>query len=279
MKTWLISGCSSGIGRGIAMAALRQGDQVVLAARNVSKLEEITKEYPRTSLAVRMDVSKDNDRKAAVKAAMDTFGDIDVLVNSAGYGYRSAVEEGEDEEIERLFGVNFFGPGKLIREVLPLMREKRKGTIVNLTSMGGVRGAVGNGWYSAAKGALELLSDTLYKECEPIGIRVLIVEPGSFRTGFFDALTGTRKNISDYGKTAGQMHLEKMENHHDQPGNPEMAGEIIVGLVNGEKCPKRFALGSDSLHEIRREYENRLAELEEWEYLSSRSDYETKGAL
>lgn len=274
MKTWLISGCSSGIGRGIAMAALRQGDQVVLAVRNVSKLEEITEEYPKTSLAVRMDVSKDGDRKAVVKEAMDAFGAIDVLVNSAGYGYRSAVEEGEDEEIERLFGVNFFGPGKLIREVLPLMREKKKGTIVNLTSMGGVRGAVGNGWYSAAKGALELLSDTLYKECEPIGIRVLIVEPGAFRTGFFDSLKGTRHNISAYGETAGQMHLEKMENHHDQLGNPEMAGDIIVSLVNGEKCPKRFALGSDSLQEVRREYENRLTELKEWEHLSGKSDYE-----
>lgn len=125
MKTWLITGCSSGIGRGIAQAALKAGDQVVLTARNLKKLEEVAADYPKSALALKMDVTKEEDRKAAVKAALDTFGTIDVLVNNAGYGYRSAVEEGEDEEIQRLFAVNFFGPGKLIQEVLPLMREKK----------------------------------------------------------------------------------------------------------------------------------------------------------
>lgn len=183
------------------------------------------------------------------------------------------MEEGEKEEIARLFDVNFFGPAKLIQEVLPLMRRQKSGTIVNVTSMGGIRGAVGNGWYSAAKGALELLSDTLYKECEPLGIRVLIVEPGAFRTGFFDSLHGTKQKITDYGETAGRMHLENVVNHHDQPGNPDKAGEVLVNLVNSQKYPRRFALGSDSQREIRREYENRLAELAEWENLSKASDF------
>lgn len=274
MKTWLITGCSSGIGRGIAAAALKRGDQVVLAARNLEKLREIAKEYPGKALAVKMDVTSKEDRKAALQAALNAFGGIDVLVNSAGYGYRSAVEEGEEEEIARLFAVNFFGPGALIKEVLPLMRKKKSGTIVNVTSMGGIRGAVGNGWYSAAKGALELLSDTLYKECGPIGIRVLTVEPGAFRTGFFDALHGTKQNIADYGETAGHMHLENAKNHHDQPGNPDKAGEVLVKLINRGQCPQRFALGSDSAREIRREYENRLAELAKWEALSRESDFD-----
>ncbi len=120
---------------------------------------------------------------------------------------------------------------------------------------------------------MELLSDTLYKECAPIGIRVLIVEPGAFRTGFYDALKGTKCIITDYNETAGPMRLENMENHHSQPGDPDKAGEVITRLVNYEKMPERFVLGSDSLREIRKEYENRLEELKEWKALSRQSDF------
>lgn len=183
-KTWLITGCASGIGKGIASAALKQGDQVVLTDRNTDKLKELAEEYPETAYAVSLDVTDNESRKAAIEETNKRFGQIDVLVNCAGYGYRGAVEETEEPEIEKLFAVNFFGPAALVREVLPQMRARRNGTIVNFSSMGGIRGAIGNGWYSAAKGALELLSDTLYKECAPLGIRILIIEPGLSAPGF-----------------------------------------------------------------------------------------------
>ena len=277
MKTWFITGCSSGIGKGIAKAVLANGDQAILAARNIGKLQELVDRYPDTSYAVKMDVSDWHDRKAAVAKAVQRFDRIDVLVNSAGYGYRSAVEEGEEGEIHRLFDVNFFGPSELIREILPRMRERKSGIIINITSVGGVRGAVGNGWYSAAKGTLELLSDTLYKECGSLGIQVLTVEPGAFRTGFYGELRGTKNSIHDYMDTAGRMHIENMENRYDQPGNPDKAGQLIVDLVNGGKLPKHFALGSDAVQAIQSEYESRLSELNIWKKLSRSSDYEDGG--
>ncbi|MEA4816993.1 hypothetical protein SDC9_128152 [bioreactor metagenome] len=279
MKTWLITGSSSGIGKGIAKAVLTNGDQAVLIARNIGKLQELVDRYPETSYAVKMDVSDSNDRKSAVAKAVQKFGSVDVLVNSAGYGYRSAVEEGEENEIRKLFDVNFFGPSELIREILPQMRERKNGIIINITSMGGIRGAVGNGWYSAAKGSLELLSDTLYKECRPLGIQVLTVEPGAFRTGFYGELRGTKNSIHDYMDTAGRMHIENMVNRYDQLGDPDKAGQIIVNLilVNGGKLPKRFALGSDAVQAIQSEYESRLSELNTWKTLSCSSDYEDGG--
>ncbi len=273
MRTWFITGCSSGIGRGIAKAALNAGNQVVVTARNIEKLKELTEFYPDKAYAVTLDVSKLEDIEHAVKAACDKFGTIDVLVNNAGYGYRSAIEESEMDEIQRLFQVNCFGPIELIQKVLPLMREKKSGTIINITSIGGVRGAIGNGMYSAAKGAMELASDTLYKECKPLGIRVLTVEPGGFRTGFYSSLKGTSKNIKDYAETAGKWHIENMVNHYNQPGDPDDAGKIIVDMVEKEKLPKRLALGSDAVKIIRDEYEERLIELQEWSNISRQSDY------
>lgn len=273
MKTWLITGCSSGIGRGIAKAALEAGDQVVATARNIEKLRELTEAHPDTTLAVKLDVERQEDIERAVKTTRERFGGIDVLVNNAGYGYRAAVEESELEETRRLFDVNLFGPLALIQTVLPLMRPQKSGCIVNVTSIGGVRGAVGNGLYSAAKGAMELLSDTLYKECEPLGIRVLTVEPGAFRTGFYGSLQGTAKNIEDYTGIAGKWHIENVTNLHDQPGDPDKAGRLIVETVNGETLPKRLALGSDAVRIIRAEYEDRLAELNRWSEVSSRTDF------
>ena len=192
--TWLITGCSSGIGRGIAKAALEAGYNVVVTARKPETVTEITADYPDNSLVLALDVSNEDSIRSAVADSIEKFGTIDVLVNNAGYGYRSAIEESEWNEIERLFQVNCYGPVRLIQEVLPHMRAKKKGVIINVTSVGGVRGAVGNGMYSAAKGAFELASDTLYKECAPLGIKVLTVEPGAFRTSFYRKSSGRSRS-------------------------------------------------------------------------------------
>ena len=155
--------------------------------------------------------------KQAVAKTREHFGGIDVLVNNAGHGYRAAVEESEPERVRELFETNFFGPAELIRMVLPVMREQRKGMIVNVTSIGAVRGALGNGYYSAAKGALELLTEALAKETEHLGIRTMLVEPGAFRTNFYGkGLLGTEHKIPDYDVLGEKYRKELLVNHHDQ---------------------------------------------------------------
>ena len=272
-KVWMITGCSSGIGYGIAEAALSAGDYVVMTARKTDSLSKLVSIYPERAVAMQMDVTDTVEMDTVVKETMNHFGQIDVLVNNAGYGYRAAIEESEDDEIQKLFDVNVFAPVRLIKRVLPAMRRQKHGLVINITSIGGVRGAVGNGMYSAAKGAMELVTDTLYKECEPLGIKVMMVEPGAFRTSFYDNLRGTAENIGDYANTAGKWHIENMTNRRNQPGNPEKAGEVLVRLAGMENLPKHFAMGSDAVKIIKTEYTARLAELKEWSEFSSQTDF------
>ena len=198
---WLITGCSGGIGKGIAKAVLQKGDNAVVTARNPEKLKELTDltdMWPETAFAVALDVTDRDSILQAVDAAKKHFWAVDVLVNNAGYSYRSSLEEGEDAAVRRLFETNFFGPVELIKQVLPEMREKRNGAIINITSAAAIRSAVGSCYYAASKAALALLTNGLSKELRPLGIRVMEVKPGSFRTNFHGAsLTGTKNVIAD----------------------------------------------------------------------------------
>ena len=206
MKTWLITGCSSGIGKGIAKAVLESGDQAIVTARNKDKVMDIVEAYPETALAVSLDVCSQDSIKNAVKEAYDKFGTIDVLVNNAGYGYRSAVEEGEIEAVQTLYQTNLFGPIELIKAVLPKMREQKSGYILNVTSIAAARSAVGSGYYASSKAALELLTNGLMKELAPLGIKAMVVQPGAFRTRFYDgeSLQGTKAQIGDYEAVVGK---------------------------------------------------------------------------
>ena len=202
MKTWLITGCSTGIGRGIAKAVLQSGDQAVVTARDVSTLRAFAEKYPDTCLTLPLDLTDWTSMDTAVRKAVARFGRIDVLVNNAGYGCRAAIEESEDGEIARLFETNLFGPVKLINLCLPQMRENRRGVIINVSSIGAVRAAVGNGFYSASKASLELVSDALAKEAAHLGIKVITVEPGAFRTAFYGSLHGTERKLADYDESS-----------------------------------------------------------------------------
>lgn len=273
MRTWLITGCSTGIERGIAKAVLHSGDQAVVTARAISKIQEFETEYPDTCAALPLDLTDGNSMENAVKEAYSRFGKIDVLVNNAGYGYRAAIEESEDEEIDLLFRTNVFGPVKLMNLCLPKMREDNSGIIINVSSIGAVRAAVGNGFYSASKAALELVSDAVEKETEHLGIKVMIVEPGAFRTSFYDSLHGASRAISDYTPSVGSMRLENMVNNHDRKGDPDKAGKLIVELVSSGNLPKRLPLGSDAVRIIRDELKSRLAEVEKTESYSITTDY------
>lgn len=275
MKTWFITGSSSGIGHGIAKAVLEKGDNAVVMARDVQKLQDIVQQYPETALAVPLELTDKASIHAAVQAALERFGSIDVLVNNAGHGYRAAVEEGEEDAVAEVFGTNLFGAVELIKEVLPQMRAKHQGAIINLSSIAAVRSAVGSGYYAATKAALELISDALYQEVSPLGIKVMVVEPGAFRTRFFDdSLKGTRVKIDDYAATAGKTRKENIVNQHDQPGDPIKGGRVIVETIEKENYPRTLLLGSSAVDAVRKKLQERLEEIEQWEEVSRQSDYE-----
>ena len=274
MTTWLITGCSSGIGRGIAKAVLKHGDNAVVTARNISTVTDIVENYPDTAIAVPLDITNKESIAGAVKAAADNFGGVDILVNNAGYGYRSSVEEGEEESVNLLFNTNFFGPIELIKQVLPYMRAQKNGAILNVSSIAAARSGVGSGYYASSKAALELMTDGLMKEVAPLGIKVMTVEPGAFRTKFYDtSLKGTQKQIEDYADTAWKTRKENIVDNQDQPGDPDKAGEVIYETMQKETLPKRLLLGSDAVKIVSAEMKERLQEIEDWSAISTQTDY------
>lgn len=274
-KTWFITGSSSGIGMGIAKAALAQKDNAVVMARNVEKLKPLVEQYPENTLAVPLELTDRASIHEAVRAAMERFGRIDVLVNNAGHGYRAAVEEGEDEAVAELYGTNLFGAVELIKAVLPQMRERKSGAIINLSSIAAVQSGVGSGYYASTKAALELLSDALYQEVSPLGIKVMVVEPGAFRTRFFDdSLKGTQLKIDDYAATAGKTRKENIRNLHDQPGDPERGGRVIVETIRREDYPRTLLLGSGAVQFVKDVLQRKLEEIDRWASVSARSDFQ-----
>jgi NAD(P)-dependent dehydrogenase (short-subunit alcohol dehydrogenase family) len=276
MSTWLITGCSTGLGRALADAVLDAGHNAVVTARNADTLVNIAEKYPGSALAMPLDVRDHGQAVAVVQEATDRFGGIDVLVNNAGHGYRSAIEEADPAEVEELFGTNFFGPIDLIRQVLPGMRQRRSGTIINVSSIGGRRSSPGSGYYSATKFALEGASDGLRKEVAPLGIRVVIVEPGAFRTDFAGrSLLQTAAPIGDYAGTAGQRRKENDHTHGTQAGDPARAAQAIITIAEADNPPLRILLGTDALNVARTELEEQHAEIDAWEQLSRSTDFPT----
>lgn len=275
MKTWMITGCSSGIGAGLAKAVLEKGDQAVITARTLDKLQEIAGKYPDTCLPIQLEVTDNESIDAAVKAANEKFGRIDVLINNAGHGYRSSVEEGDSAAVDEMFRTNFFGPVELIKKVLPGMREARAGAIVNVSSIAAVRSNIGSGYYAASKAAIELLSEGLAHEVTPLGIKVMIVEPGAFRTSFYREtnLKGSERKISDYAETAWKRAPEAASKKMDQPGDPDKAGKVIVELIEKENPPRRYVMGTDAYKLVAATLESRLEEVQNWKDYSSRTDF------
>ena len=273
-KTWLITGCSSGLGQGIALAALQSGGKVAVTARNPECLEQFVKQFPQQALPLRLDLNDEESMKQAVEETYRRFGSLDILVNNAGHGYRAAIEESRPDQVAELFQTNFFGPMELIRLVLPKMRAARQGMIVNVSSIGAVRGALGNGYYSAAKGALELATEALAKETESLGIRTMLVEPGAFRTGFDEKrLAESALKIPDYDGLAAQYRKGATPALHRQLGDPMRGGRVIVQTVLQKNAPFRLLLGSDAVNAAKTTLENRLRELHAWEDVSRQSDF------
>jgi NAD(P)-dependent dehydrogenase (short-subunit alcohol dehydrogenase family) len=273
MSTWLITGSSSGLGRDLARAVLDGGDNAVITARNPDSIKDLADAHPDTALPVALDVTDEDQVAQAVRLGEERFGAIDVLVNNAGYGYRAAVEEGDDADIAALFATNFFGPVALIKAVLPGMRTRRHGAIVNISSIGARICPPGSGYYSAAKAALEGMSGSLRKELEPLGISVTVVEPGAFRTEFAGrSLQQSSTVIDDYAETAGQRRKENDTAHGTQPGDPARAARAVIAAVEADEPPALLMLGPDALGAIRAVFGAQLAELRAWEETSLSTD-------
>jgi NAD(P)-dependent dehydrogenase (short-subunit alcohol dehydrogenase family) len=276
MSTWLITGCSTGLGRALAEGVIAAGHNAVVTARDATQVAELAEGKADRVLALRLDVTEGAHIDNAVTQAEEKFGDIDVLVNNAGYGYRAAVEEGDEADIRQLFETQFFGPVAMIKAVLPAMRARRSGAIVNISTIGVQIMPVGSGYYAASKAALEGMSGALYGELKPLGISVTVVEPGAFRTDFAGrSLSQSTTVIEDYAETAGKRRKEHDTMHGTQPGDPAKAAQAIIAAIESDEPPPFLLLGTDALNVYRRLAEARLETIKEWEHLTTSTDIDT----
>lgn len=238
---WFITGCSTGFGRELSKILLSRDYRVAVTARDAARVQDLVQNYPDTGLALGLDVAKPEQNEAATEAAHRHFGRIDVLVNNAGYGYLAAIEEGDDADVRALFETNVFGLAHMTRAVLPFMRAHGAGHIVNISSIGGLVGNAGGGYYNAAKFAVEGLSEALSKEVAPLGIKVLIVEPGPFRTDWAGrSLKTPERSIEAYAATAIARRRMAQAYSGSQPGDPVRGAEAIIRTVESPDAPLRL---------------------------------------
>ncbi len=271
-RIWFITGTSSGFGRAFAEHALAQGDNVVATARDIGRLSSLVEQAPDRVLAVTLDVSRSGDADTAVKLAMERFGRIDILVNNAGYSLMGAVEETDDSELRAVMETNFFGAMAVTRAALPILRAQRSGAIVNISSMGGQTTHPGFSAYSASKFAIEGASEALAGEMAPFGVKVLIVEPGQFRTEITGSAMRYMPSIDAYYDVLGEMRALIDNVHRTQPGDPRKAAIAIEKALAAESTPLRLPVGGDAVDEIRAHAQQQLRQMEEWEAVSRATD-------
>jgi NAD(P)-dependent dehydrogenase (short-subunit alcohol dehydrogenase family) len=271
---WFITGCSTGFGRELARYTLDRGYRVVVTARNPKDVADLAAGHEGHALILALDVTKPADIAASVAAAVARFCRIDVLVNNAGIGYFAAIEESDDDEVRRMFEINFWGLANMTRAVLPGMRARRSGHIVNISSMGGVRGAPAVGYYNGTKFALEGLSEALAQETAPLGIKVLIVEPSGFRTDWAGrSANQTPHPIADYDETAGARARMIRGYSGKQPGDPVRAAAGIVKAVEAPDAPLRLMLGKAALAAGRAKVLAMDKDFESWAAVSEGADF------
>jgi len=270
---WLISGCSTGFGRELAQQTIARGFKVVVTARDTSSIADLVEGHD-NALAVALDVTHQASIDQAVKAALDRFGTIDVLVNNAGYGYQSSVEEGVESEIRAQFDANVFGLFALTRAVLPAMRKARSGHVINITSVAGLIGFASSGYYSASKHAVEGWSDSLALEAGPLGIRVTCVEPGPFRTDWAGrSLHQTPSTLPDYAETAAARMKATAEYSGTQKGDPARAATAMIAITEPDNPPRHVVMGAWGQDAVTSKLKARLAEIEAWKQTSVETDF------
>jgi NAD(P)-dependent dehydrogenase (short-subunit alcohol dehydrogenase family) len=272
--TWFITGCSTGFGRELASAVVARGYRAVVTARNPRQVEDLVAGHRDRTLALRLDVTDPSQVAEAVKQAEEHFGGIDVLVNNAGIGYFAAVEESEEAEVRRMFEINFFGLARMTRAVLPGMRKRRSGHIINISSIAGLAAFPSLGDYCATKFAVEGLSECLALEVGPLGIRVTLVEPSGFRTDWAGrSANETRAEISDYDATAGAVRRALRDLSGKQPGDPVRAANAIIRAVETPDPPLHLLLGRDALQMARAKLEALRGVFDAWEKVTVGADF------
>jgi len=273
-KVWLITGCSTGFGRELAKLVLKSGYKAGVASRNTEDVKDIVEAYPDTALALKLDVTKPDEIKSSVAELLQKFGQIDVLVNNAGIGYFGAIEESEEDEVRRMFEINFFGLANMTKEVLPLMRTRRSGNIVNIASIGGFVAFPAVGFYNATKFAVVGYSEALAKETAHLGIHVTIIAPSGFRTDWAGrSANNSPVIIEDYATTAGANKNNIRGYSGNQPGDPVRAAAAIVKAVEAENPPLHLLLGAAALKGAKNKLEELRKDIEDWQDTTVGADF------
>jgi len=273
-KVWFITGCSTGFGRSLATEVLKKGYRVVVASRNTDDVQDIVAAYPETSIAVKLDVTVHQEITDAVQTALKHFGQIDVLVNNAGIGYFAAVEESDEAEVRRMFDINVFGLARMTQEVLPHMRKRKTGHILNVASIGGLRSFPGVGFYNATKYAVDGLSEALNKEVAPLGIKVTIIAPSGFRTDWAGRSAKDKPVIhDDYAATAGKNIRDIRGYSGNQPGDPVRAAKAMIQVTETENPPLRLLLGVAALKGARAKLDELKKDFDAWAAVTEGADF------
>ncbi|NEI74522.1 SDR family NAD(P)-dependent oxidoreductase [Rhizobium lusitanum] len=271
---WFITGCSTGFGNELARQVIAKGDRLVATARDKARLADLANGHDDTVLALDLDVTKPDEIEAAVAAAKAKFGRVDILVNNAGYGYMSTIEEGEEAEIRRQFDANVFGLFAMTRAILPLMRDQRSGHVINITSVAGIIGFPGSGYYATSKHAVEGFSDALAAEGKPLGIKVTCIEPGPFRTDWAGrSMTQTPNKIADYAETAGVRLAGTKQVSGKQPGDPARAAAAIIAIAGREDAPRHFVFGAFGVDQVAKRLNAALEEVAAWREAGLATDF------
>ncbi len=274
MGRWLITGCSTGIGREIARAALEAGHSVAVTARNVDAVADFVEQFGDRALALPLDVTNRDQITAVVGEVEKAFGGIDVLVNNAGYGYMAAVEEGEDAEVRKLFDTNYFGVVDTLKAVLPGMRARRSGHVINISSMTGLVANPPNAYYSSTKFALEALTEALAKEVGPLGIKVTAIEPGAFRTDWAArSMQESSTPIGDYDDNVGARKTLIKQFADHLPGDPRKVAEAVLMVAGLDEPPLRLLLGRDVLAAVREKIADLTASINHWESVTKNVNF------
>lgn len=273
-KHWFITGASSGFGRLLTEYLLSLDAKVVATARKIETIEDLATRYPGNVTTLSLDVTNQHSINKAVADAIARVDHIDVLVNNAGYGVTGAVEEVTDAEYMPMFETNLFGLINVTKALLPQFRERRSGTIVNFSSIGGLIGSAGWGYYNATKFAVEGLSEALSAELTPLGVNVMVVEPGPFRTDFLGRSgTEAKQRISDYEQTAGKTREYFQTQSGKQPGDPQRAVEAVVAAVSDLNPPKHLLLGKIALSRFHKRLDDWKLELDRWQATTEGADF------
>lgn len=273
-KVWFITGCSTGFGREIALAALESGYRVVVTARRLASIADLVQQYPQSAYPIALDVTNAQQIDTAIEQALAHFGQIDILVNNAGYGYVAAIEEGEDKAVRDLFETNFFGALALTKAVLPHMRSRRSGRIINNSSQAGLMANPGTGYYSASKYALEGLMEALAKELEPFNIQVSSVQPGAFRTDWAGrSMQRSALSMPEYNPHVGSRLDMIAEMDGKQPGDPKRGAAAFLILAECDNPPLQLLLGNGVLATYREKLTGVVDSLDRWEDLTCGVDF------